>query len=111
MSYQTGTALHVDDMLDKLGVVAVANGWTKDKQVAGNGNGASGELYLHKGASYFQFEPYYVSGLQYYHSIYQYWDQPALKMYCSLGYDGGEDIDAQPGSTGFDGLSTASVPR
>jgi len=102
MSYQTGTALHVDDLLGKLSVFAQANGWTEDKIVAGSGNGASSELYLSKGGSFFQFQAQRDAVLpNLYHSVSQDLVEPFLNMYGSTGFNGANDIDDQPGTNGL----------
>ncbi len=101
MSYQTGTALHVDDLLLKLSVFAQANGWTEDKAVAGSGDGASSELYLSKGSSFFQFQAQLDTGLpNVYHGVSQNLEEPFLNMYGSTGFLGTSAVDAQPGTNG-----------
>lgn len=99
MSYQTGTAVHLDDLLGKLDVFLVANGWTQDKFVAGSGDGHSSEYYWHKGASYFAFEAGVVSGNQSYHGIIQVIDLPWLQIYGATGHAGGSTIDNQPNTS------------
>lgn len=98
MTYQTGTALHIDDMLGKLSVFAQAAGWTENKIVAGNGNGASSELYLSKGSSFFSFEAQLSVGSNVFHSVQQQLDHPFLDVHGSTGFDGGQPANGQPGT-------------
>lgn len=99
MSYQTGTALHVDDLLSKLSVFAQANGWTQDKVVAGSGNGSSSELYLHKGASYVIYDAQLVGGNNTYHAVSQPLDHPFLYIYAATGHNGANAANNQPGTS------------
>ncbi len=102
MSYQTGTATDVDDMLGKLSAFAQANGWTEEKVVAGSGNGSSSELYLEKGGSHFQFQAQLDTvHPNLYHAVSQNLDEPFLNMYGSTGFNGANDIDDQPGTNGL----------
>lgn len=96
MSYETGTAFHIDDMLGKLSVFAQANGWTENKIVAGSGNGASSELYLSKGSSFWAFEAQLLGGNNTYHGVNQTLDHPFLDVYGSTGFDGGQVPAGQP---------------
>lgn len=98
MSYQTGTALHIDDLLAQLSTFAQANGWTQNKVVAGSGDGASSELYLSKGASFFIFDAQLTVGANVYHGVNQILDHPFLWIYGATGFDGGAAADAQPGT-------------
>jgi hypothetical protein len=55
MAYQTGTATSPNDLLDKLRIFAIAQGWTADRWVtAGSGR----ELNLHKDSAYFGLRSY-----------------------------------------------------
>lgn len=100
MSYQTGTALDIDDLLVKLSTFAQANGWTLDKFVAGNGNGHSSELYLHKGASYVIYKAVLQGGFGYYHGVFlNPQNNPTIFMYGATGHDGGQDYENQPNTS------------
>lgn len=99
MSYQTGTALHIDDLLLKLSVFAQANGWTENKAVAGSGDGASSELYLSKGVSFFAFAAILTGGTNVYHGVSQAIDHPQLRLYGATGFNGAFAVNAQPGTT------------
>lgn len=101
MSYQTGTATDIDDLLAKLSVFAQANGWTEDKIVAGSGNGASSELYLSKGIAFFQFQAQLSTGNNVYHGINQALDHPFLNMFGSTGFNGANPVGSQPGTNGI----------
>ena len=55
MAYQTGTATTSNDLLDKLRLFVIAQGWTVNRWVsAGSGN----ELCIQNGSSYFNFRSY-----------------------------------------------------
>lgn len=100
MSYQTGTALHIDDLLDKLRTFATNNGWTQDKWVVGSGNGYSSELYLHKGSSYVIYKPTLQAGGAYYHGVFfNPGNVPTIFMYGATGHDGGQDYENQPNTS------------
>jgi len=98
MSYQTGTAIHLDDLLAQLSTFAQANGWTQNKVVAGSGDGASSELYLSKGVSFFAFEAILTTGTNIYHGVSQAIDHPFLRLYGATGFDGGALVNLQPGT-------------
>lgn len=100
MTYQTGTALNVDDLLAKISVFAVTAGWTQEKVVAGSGDGASSELYLSKGSSFFSFAGQLSGGNNVYHGINQALDHPFLHVWGSTGFNGANDVDDQPGTSG-----------
>lgn len=98
MTYQTGTATNVDDLLAKLSTFAVTAGWTEEKVVAGSGDGASSELYLSKGTIFVTFEAMLTGGNNVYHGINQALDHPHLEMKGATGFDGGETVANQPGT-------------
>ena len=98
MTYQTGTALNVDDLLAKLSVFAVTAGWTQNKVVAGSGNGSSSELYLSKGSSFWSFAGRFSAGSNLYHSVQQNLDHPHLDVHGSTGFNGANPVDGQPGT-------------
>jgi len=99
MSYQTGTALHVDDLLQKLSTFAQANGWTEDKITTPSGNGSSVTLYLHKGVSYIVYYARLTGGNNTYHGVSQPIDHPDVWMYGATGHNGASDPWAQPGTS------------
>ena len=100
MSYQTGTATDIDDLLAKLSIFAVANGWTENKVVAGSGDGASSEMYLSKGVTFVIFAPELLTGgNRFYHGTSQVLDQPNMQTYVATGFDGGAAAAAQPGTS------------
>lgn len=101
MSYQTGTALHQDDLVDKLRIFALADGWTVNKFVAGSGNGFSSELYLQKGSeAILTIDSTFVGGNNVYHGgLTSPRDKPTLEIYGATGFDGGLAVDDQPGTT------------
>lgn len=55
MAYETGTATGPNDLLDKLRVFAVAQGWTQNRDVAA---GSGREVCLSKGTSFFNLRSY-----------------------------------------------------
>lgn len=55
MAYETGSATTTLDLLDKLRLFAVANGWTVNRNVAA---GSGREVCLSKGTSFFNFRAY-----------------------------------------------------
>lgn len=92
MAYQTGTATGANDLLDKLRLFAIAQGWTANRWVAA---GSGQELCLSKGSAYFNFRSYQnetvlVNGTS---STLRY----GINMNGSDGYDGGSAWDRQPG--------------
>jgi len=100
MSYQTGTALHIDDLLAKLSVFAVANGWTENKVVAGTGDGASSQMFLSKGVTFAVFEAVLdITHPNVYHGSSQNLDHPFLRQYVATGYNGAFAVNAQPGTS------------
>lgn len=99
MSYQTGTALHLDDLLLKLSTFAQANGWTENKVDVPSGNGSSIDLYLSKGASYVIFHARLDTGNNSYHGVTQPIDHPNMYIYGATGYDGGAAFNLQPGTS------------
>ena len=101
MSYETGTALNVDDLLGKLSVFAQANGWTENKIVAGSGNGSSSELYLSKGITFAIFDAQFTAGSNLYHGVQQNLDHPHLDVYVATGFNGANPAANQPGTSLF----------
>jgi len=99
MSYETGTALNVDDLLAKLSVFAVANGWTENKFVAGTGNGSSSEMYLSKGVTFAIFDAQLTTGNNTYHGFNQALDHPHIDTYCATGFNGANPVNGQPGTS------------
>lgn len=55
MAYQTGTSTGANDLLDKLRLFAIAQGWTANRWVAA---GSGQELCLSKGSAYFNLRSY-----------------------------------------------------
>jgi len=92
MAYQTGTSTGANDLLDKLRLFAIAQGWTANRWVtAGSGQ----ELCLSKGSAYFNFRSYQnetviVNGSS---STLRY----GISMNGSDGYASGNAWDRQPG--------------
>jgi hypothetical protein len=99
MSYQTGIASDVDDLLDKLQTFANSNGWITDKWVPGNGSG-NAELYLHKGASYVIYDCYNTGGSQFYKQVSQVITQKGIFQHAATGHDGGQSAGNQPNDSG-----------
>ncbi len=99
MSYQTGTATDIDDLLTKLSIFAQANGWTQQKAFTGSGGGVSSELYLSKGDSYFAFQAQVDNSYQNYHGVAQDMITYHLKYTGATGFDDGASYDGQPGSS------------
>lgn len=94
MSYQTGTATGVIDLLDKLRIFAVAEGWTANRNVSTD-SGSGQEVCLSKGTSYINMkasENIYVliNGLNQNNKY-------SLSINGSDSYDSGSDWDRQPG--------------
>lgn len=101
MTYQTGTALHIDDLLSKLSTFAATDGWTVNKTVAGGGDGHSSELYLENGECVVSMEAVVTSGNNQYHGVLQAKDKEDLRMYGSTSFDGGAAVNAQPNTSGY----------
>ena len=99
MSYQTGTALDLDDLLQKLSTFAQANGWTENQFDAGSGNGADVDLFLSKGTNFIVFHARLTGGNNVYHGVSQAIDHPDMYMYGATGYDGGSAFNLQPGTS------------
>lgn len=92
MAYQTGTATGANDLLDKLRLFAIAQGWTANRWVAA---GSGQELCLSKGSAYFNFRSYQnetalINGSSY---TLRY----GISMNGSDSYAGGSAWDRQPG--------------
>lgn len=94
MSYQTGTATDLEDLLSKVATFAVANGWTEDER-----NNSTGDLALSKVGT---DDSVYVSFR---------WD-PASKQHLSvhqaLGYTPGNDSGNHPDDSGNGYNATSS---
>jgi len=101
MSYLTGTATDVDDLLGKLSAFAQLNGWTENKVVAGTGNGASSEVYLSKGQTFVIFDAQFTGGSNLYHGVQQLLDHPHLDVYVATGFNGANPVNGQPGTSLF----------
>lgn len=92
MAYQTGTATSAVDLLDKVRLFAIANGWTANRwAVLGSGR----ELCLQKGASFFNMRAYqnetnFINGAG---STFR----TGIGINGSDNYDGGSVWDRQPG--------------
>ena len=99
MSYQTGTATDVDDLMAKLSTFAQANGWTEDKAVAGSGDGSSSETYLSKGVTFVIFDAQLTGGNNVYHGVSQALDHPHLDVYVATGHNGANSASTQPGTS------------
>lgn len=102
MTYQTGTASHQDDLIDKLRIFALADGWTVNKFVAGSGNGYSSQLYLQKGSeAIIAINSTYVGGNNYYQGgPLTAQNRPQIRIYGATGFDTNLGVSAQPG-TGY----------
>ena len=98
MAYETGTANNLDDLLDKLRLFALANGWVVNKYVAPV-NGTDSELYLTKGEVYANLEARLQTGNQVFHGVFQIIDRPYLRIYMSTGFDTNQAVDSQPQSS------------
>ena len=99
MSYLTGTATDVDDLLGKLSAFAQLNGWTENKVVAGSGNGSSSEVYLSKGQTFVIFDAQLTTGNNLYHGVQQALDHPHLDVYVATGFNGANPAANQPGTS------------
>jgi len=99
MSYLTGTATDVDDLLSKLSTFAQANGWTENKVVAGSGNGSSSELYLSKGVTFVIYDAQLTTGNNTYHGVNQALDHPHIDVYVATGFNGANSAAGQPGTS------------
>ena len=92
MAYETGTSTNITDLLDKLRLFAIANGWSVNRWItAGNGK----ELCIQKGTSYFNFRSYFnetviVNG-------FSAASKHGLALNGSDGYNSGSTWDKQPG--------------
>lgn len=92
MAYQTGTSTDVNDLLDKLRLFAIAQGWTANRWAT---VGSGRELCIQKGSSYFNFrswsnETMLVNGTS---TAGKY----GITMNGSDGYSAGAGWDTQPG--------------
>lgn len=86
MSYQTGTAETLSDLLFKLSEFAIANGWTVDKFTP---HVTTPELYLHNAGGFYSFGT--LSG--YYSSV------RSLIIYGNTGYSDSVAFNTQPGNS------------
>ena len=92
MAYQTGTSTGANDLLDKLRLFAIAQGWTANRWVtAGSGQ----ELCLSKGSAYFNFRSYQNETVFMRGSSYA--NKYGIAMNGSDGYASGNAWDRQPG--------------
>lgn len=92
MAYQTGTSTGANDLLDKLRLFAIAQGWTANRWVtAGSGQ----ELCLSKGGAYFNFRSYQNETVFMRGSNYS--NKYGIAMNGSDGYAGGAAWDRQAG--------------
>lgn len=92
MAYETGTATTTLDLLDKLRLFAIANGWTVNRNVAA---GSGREVCLMKGSSYINLRAYaneniIINGIG---AAGKY----GIAINGSDGYAGGSTWDRQPG--------------
>lgn len=92
MSYETGTSTGANDLLDKIRIFALAQGWTANRWLT---VGSGRELCLSKGSAYFNFRSYQnetvlVNGTS---RANKY----GIVMNGSDGYSGGNAWDLQPG--------------
>jgi hypothetical protein len=92
MAYQTGTATGANDLLDKLRLFAIEQGWTVNRWVAA---GSGRELCLSKGSAYFNFRSYQNETVLVNGSSYT--SRYGISMNGSDGYDEGSAWDRQPG--------------
>lgn len=92
MAYQTGTATGAVDLLDKVRLFAIANGWTSNRWSA---LGSGYELCLQKGAAFFNFRAYQNESILI--SGSQATPRTGIAINGSDGYDGGAVWDRQPG--------------
>ncbi|MCK5131694.1 MAG: hypothetical protein KAR40_06025 [Candidatus Sabulitectum sp.] len=106
MSYETGSASSMSDLMNKLQIFAVANGWTLDQYNVESGSSVDGKLSIHKGSVYVHF-------------LWNANEANHIAMYQSLGYSGtgvsqwlhtddsGNGVTTLPGGTGWsDTVST-----
>jgi len=90
MAYQTGSASGQDDLLDKLRLFLVANGWTTNMwQTDGDGY----RLHVQKGTQYVNFRSTATDPSGTDNTGGHIW------LCGSEGYDSGEDWDAQPNAS------------
>lgn len=110
MAYETGTATSQHDLLDKIRVFTLAQGWTVNKWEDDNSShfqpdlSTSGKrLHIQKGSNYFNFRSC-VRAFPFSTFVFNdtggiYWGEiTGIAMVGSTGYDGGEDWDEQPGN-------------
>ena len=92
MAYQTGTASGANDLLDKLRLFAVANGWSANRW-ADIGNGR--ELCLAKGSAFFSLRSYQNETVALNGSYGA--NRTGLAVTGADGYSAGAAWDRQPG--------------
>jgi hypothetical protein len=113
MSYQTGTSTGPNDLIDKLRVFLLADGWTVNLW---DDDGTGKRLHVQKSAEdsagpemFFNFRSMVAEGS---------WCQDTVSTLCtglgingSTGYNGGSDWDKQPGAmVNKDGSNQATAP-
>lgn len=92
MSYQTGTATNLGDLLSQLMTFATGTpGWTQDQAST-----ATGQFALHKGTVYVSFRYNTTTPL-------------VLGMYQALGYTGGNQPGQHPNDSGNGAVSSANA--
>lgn len=96
MSYQTGSYVDANDLLDKIRLKCIEQSWTVNKyEIVGLGY----RLHVSKGSVYMNFrstlnDVEFTSGVG---------SRYGIAMYLGTGYDGVEDWDNQPGNTYYSG--------
>lgn len=100
MATQTGTWTDVHNFATLLDTFATTNGWTRDKQVIGSGVGGVSELYLHKGTNYVSMLfNRFASSTRTYRNVSQVIELPRVTIYGNTGFNTGNTVSAQPGSS------------
>lgn len=92
MAYETGTSTGANDLLDKIRIFAVAQGWTQNRWVT---VGSGRELCISKGTAYFNFRSYQNESVLVNGATQA--NKYGIVMNGSTGYSGGANWDRQPG--------------
>lgn len=96
MAYQTGSYVDANDLLDKIRLKGIAEGWIVNKYEA---IGLGDRLHMNKGSVYMNFRST-LNDVEFTNNI---GSRYGVASYLGTGYDGGQDWDKQPGNT-FDGV-------
>jgi hypothetical protein len=92
MSYQTGSYVDANDLLDKTRLKGIAEGWTVNKYEA---IGLGDRLHMNKGTVYMNFRST-INDTEFTNGV---GNRYGIASYLGTGYDGGQDWDRQPGYT------------